>query len=163
MDLIILAVSCPLKIPTMFGLTKCVELCFTICKGLTVSVLLDYTWDHTIASPWKRAWTSRCSLCQDSWQRNQKPSDFLSGSNSFQESPISDLQLHQKTASARRSILLSLTKHISLYRICQDKIFISGLCLSPKVNKIISKDSKEIRLCSFQACLRASVLKVPQI
>lgn len=119
-----------------------------MCKGLSVSILADYTQDHTIASPCKRTRTSRCSLCQDSWQRNQIPSNFLSGSNPFQESPINDLQLHQKNASAQRPIFLSPPKHISLYWICQDKIFISGLCLSPKVNKRISKDSKEISLCS---------------
>lgn len=160
MDLVILAVSSPLKIPTIFGLMKCVELYIMICKDLSVSILPDYTQDHIIASPCKRTWTRRCSLCQDSWRRNQKPSNFLSGSNPFQESPISDLQLRQKTASAQRLIFLSLTKHVSLYWICQDKIFISALCLSPKVNNRTSKDSKEIRLCSFWVCLATSVVRI---
>lgn len=159
LNLVILAVSCPLKIPTTFGHMKCVELYFTTCKDLSVSILPDYTQDHITASACKRTWTSTCSLCQDSWQTNQKPSNFLSGSNPFQESPISDLQLHQKAASAQRLIFLSPTKHTSLYWICQDKIFISALCLSPKVNKRISKDSREIRLCSFQVCLETSVLR----
>lgn len=86
LDLVILAVSCPLEIPTTFGLMKCVELYFRICKYLSVSVLPDYTQDHITAPACKRTWTSSCSLRQDSWQRNQKPSNFLSGSNSFQES-----------------------------------------------------------------------------
>lgn len=44
MDLVILAVSCPLEILTIFGLMKYVELYFMICKDLSMSIL-----DHCLS------------------------------------------------------------------------------------------------------------------
>lgn len=134
-----------------------VEPCFMICKRLNMSILLDYTQDHTIVSPCKGTWMSRYSL-----HYNRKKT--LQFSLRQQSLPLVTHKWFTDPSEncfcTKTDLSESQKTHYTGYVRIRSSLV--AVCLSPNVNQSISEDSKEIGLCSFQTCLQTSFFNISQ-
>lgn len=138
------------------------ELCFMICKGLNVSILLDYTQLLCHCLSVQENMDEQIVYFRIHNREIGKTVIFFLGNNPFQESPISGLQLHIKLLLLRdQSFRISEnTFHYTGYRRIRPWL-VAYACLLKRQS--VSKDPKEIGSCSCQTGLQASVLKIPQI